>query len=88
MNITINLEQIILDGIDIAPSQRPRLQVAIEAELSRLLQEKGIPRQLHQEKAIACLPASVKVTKGDKPEQMGREIAQSIYKYLLSPCLN
>ena len=79
MTLTINIEQIILEGIDIAPSQRPRLQTAVEAELSRLLQEKGIPRQLQKGGAIASLPANVKVTKGKNPEQMGKEIALSIY---------
>ena len=85
MTITINLEQIILEGIDIPPSQRPRLRVVVEEELSRLLQEKGIPRQLSQGTAIACLSATVKVTKGKKTEQMGREIAQSIYTQLSAP---
>ncbi|MDJ0582126.1 hypothetical protein [Crocosphaera sp.] len=87
MTITINLDQIILEEIDIPPSQRPRLRVVVEEELSRLLQEKGIPRQLYQGTTIACLSATVKVTKGRKTEQMGKEIAQSIYSYLAgSPC--
>ncbi len=81
-NLNLNIEHIILEGIDIAPSQRPRLQTAVEAELSRLLQAKGIPRQLQKGGAIPCLPATVKVTKGKKTEQMGKEIAQSIYSYL------
>ena len=79
MTININIERIILEGIDIPPSQRPRLQTAIAAELSRLLQEKGIPTQLEKGGAIASLPASVEVTKGKNPEQMGKEIALSIY---------
>ncbi|MDJ0662599.1 MAG: hypothetical protein QNJ42_24405 [Crocosphaera sp.] len=79
MTITINLDQIILEGIDIPPSQRPRLRVVVEEELSRLLQEKGIPRQLYQKTAIAGFSATVKVTKGKKTEEIGREIAQSIY---------
>ena len=82
MTITINLDQIILEGIDIPPSQRPRLRVVVEEELSRLLQEKGIPRQLYKGTAIACLSATVKVTKEKKIEEIGREIAQSIYTEL------
>ena len=69
MTITINLDQIILEGIDIPPSQRPRLRVVVEEELSRLLQEKGIPRQLYKGTAIACLSATIKVTK-EKKETM------------------
>ncbi|MDY6898118.1 MAG: hypothetical protein SWZ49_08560 [Cyanobacteriota bacterium] len=46
MNIKLNIEQIILEGVDVPRSQRPRLQAAVSAELSRLLTEKGVPPHL------------------------------------------
>ncbi|MGB3653857.1 MAG: hypothetical protein WBA41_21955 [Rivularia sp. (in: cyanobacteria)] len=79
MNLKLNIEQIILEGVDVPRSQRPRLQAAVSAELSRLLTEKGVPPHLQNGGAISSIPATVNVTKSIKPEQMGREIAQSIY---------
>ncbi|MDJ0737538.1 MAG: hypothetical protein QNJ47_26315 [Nostocaceae cyanobacterium] len=79
MNLKLNIEQIILEGVDLPRSQRSRLQAAVETELLRLLSENGLPPHLQGGGTIPNLPATVNVTKGMKPEQMGREIAQSIY---------
>ena len=84
MNINLQIERIILDGIDIPRSLRPRLQAALETELSRLLSENGLPLHLQSGGAIPDLPATVNVTKGAKPEEMGMQIAQSVYKGIIS----
>ncbi len=84
MNLNLNIERIILEGVNLSHSQRSRLQAVLEVELSRLLRENGLPSHLQNGGVISHLPASVTVTKGIKPEQMGMEIAQSIYGELVN----
>ena len=84
MNINLNIEQIVLEGVDLPRSQRSRLQEAPSAELSRLMSEHGIPPHLRGGGEIPNLHVNVKEIKGLKPEQMGVQIAQSIYGGMVS----
>ena len=84
MNINLQIERIILDDIDIPRSQRYRLQAALETELSRLLNENNLPSQLQNGGTISSLNATVNLTKEITPEQMGTQIAQSVYKGMTS----
>ena len=80
MHLNLNIKRIILEGVDLPRSQRSRLQVAVSTELSRLLTENGLPTSLQKGGAIPSIPATVSATKGMSPEEMGKEIAQSIYR--------
>jgi hypothetical protein len=42
VNVNLHIERLILEGIDLDPAQRPILQAAVEAELSRLIAEGGV----------------------------------------------
>jgi hypothetical protein len=79
MNINIQIERLILEGVNFSPGQRRQLQAAVEAELSRLLAANGLPACLQNGGAIPKLPATLNVTQNPNPSQMGQEIAQSIY---------
>ena len=79
MHLNLNIERIILEGVDLPRSQRSRLQTAVSTELSRLLTENGLPTSWQRGGSIPSIPATVSATKGMSPEQMGTEIAQSIY---------
>jgi hypothetical protein len=79
MNINLQIERLILEGVDLSPRQRRQLQAAVEAELSRLLSENGLPPSLQNGGTIPKLPASLNVTQNSNPTQMGEQIAQSIY---------
>jgi hypothetical protein len=37
MNISVHIERLVLDGLFVSHGQRPLLQAAVEAELTRLL---------------------------------------------------
>ena len=39
MNMEVRIDRLVLEGIDLAHADRPRLQAAVEIELSRLLAE-------------------------------------------------
>ena len=79
MNINIQIERLILEGVSLPRSQRIQLQAAVEAELSRLFLENGLPPSLKNGGTISKLPANINVTKTIDPTQMGQQIAQSIY---------
>ena len=79
MNINIEIERLILEGVSIPRSQRPLLQAAVEAELSRLFSVNGLPPSLKNGGTISKLPANINVTQSTNPTQMGQQIAQSIY---------
>ncbi|MDJ0681401.1 MAG: hypothetical protein AB4372_32800 [Xenococcus sp. (in: cyanobacteria)] len=80
MNINLYIDRLILEGIELSPSQRTLLQATIESELSRLLTVNGIPENLEGGGNILRLPTSINVKKNMNPRQMGQEIAQSIYR--------
>lgn len=80
MNINLQIERLILDGVNLSPSQRRHLQAAVEAELSHLFNVQGVPEQWQQGGAIAALPAgNLEVVQGAPPAEMGQKIAQQIY---------
>jgi hypothetical protein len=80
MNIRINIERLILDGLPITHSQGPLVQAAVEAELTRLLTENGLAGSLQEGGAVPSVRANViQLTSGSTPSQIGTQIAQSVY---------
>lgn len=82
MNINFQIERLILEGIELSPSQRALLQTTVESELSRLLAVNGIPQHLQGGIYIPKLPTSINVKNNMNPRQMGQGIAHSIYQNL------
>ena len=80
MNIDLHIERLILDGIDISHHERPVLQAGVTAELTRLLTEGGLQPGLTAGGAMAFARGDdIQMNPGGDPEQLGQQIAQSIY---------
>lgn len=80
MNVSLHIERLILDGIDIGPAQRPLLQEALQAELGRLLTEGGIGDGWADGGAVPSVRAGGFQMSGEgNPVQLGRQIAGSVY---------
>jgi hypothetical protein len=80
MNVNLQIERLILEGIDLSPSQRRHLQTVVATELAQLLTVQGVPAQWQAGGAIADLPAGkLAVTPSASPTEMGQQIAQQIY---------
>lgn len=80
MNINVNIERLILDGISVSHAQRPLLQAAVEAELGRLLAEGGLGAELRSGGAVPSVPAAaIQISPDGNPTQWGQQIAQSVY---------
>lgn len=80
MNLEVRIERLVLEGIALTPEQRPRVQAALEAELTRLLAEGGLDPVLLESGALPRVPAGSFTLSGDgDPPQLGQQIAQAVY---------
>jgi hypothetical protein len=80
MNIELHIEQLILDGIAIAPGQRALLHAAVEAELTRLLTQGGLAEGLANGGALPSIrTGAIQLAPDGDPQRMGTQIAQSVY---------
>jgi hypothetical protein len=79
MNINLHIERLVLDGVDIAPGQRQLLQASVEAELTRLLADRGLAPGFAQGVALPKLSTNGMQLTGNNPTQLGQQIAQSVY---------
>ncbi|BAY08527.1 hypothetical protein [Calothrix sp. NIES-2098] len=84
MDINIQIDRLILEDINISPSQRRHLQSTVESELSSLFTANGLPSHLHNGAAFPSLPlGKVEVTNTTDTTVMGQQIAQQIYSQLI-----
>jgi hypothetical protein len=80
MNINLHIERLILDGLSLEAANRALLQAAVETELVRLLTRDGVGQHLQNGGASPRASASeIRLTAQAGPEQMGKQIAGSIY---------
>lgn len=78
MNINIDIEKLILEGVPISPSQARLLQAAVAAELKRLLANEGLSNNLVS--GGVAPGGAIQLKPGTHPTQMGQQIAQEIYR--------
>jgi hypothetical protein len=80
MKINIAIDRLVLDGIDIAAADRPRLRAAVESELARLIAGGGISGGLAGGIAVPSVPASsIAIAASRSPRELGSAIAGSVY---------
>lgn len=80
MKIHLHIECLVLEGIPLEKRHGSQVQVAVEAELARLIQDNGLSQKLQSGGALP------RVRVGDlqfgpqtRPNQIGQQIAQSVY---------
>jgi hypothetical protein len=78
--INLHIERIILDGIDLAPSDYHVLQTALQAELTRLLSNGSITDDLIGAGTVPHINAgTLTVTENSTPAEIGTLLAQTVY---------
>ncbi len=80
MRIDVRIEELVLHGID--SRERYRVADALEAELGRILSERGVPESLSEDRRIESLDLGSFQISCNKPESIGRGLALAIYNWL------
>ena len=82
MRINVQIDRLVVDGIDLDRRQRPLMQAAFEQELSRLLVQDGLSSELSSGVALRSLNApSIQIANANKsPDAFGQQVAQAVYK--------
>jgi hypothetical protein len=79
-NVSLHIERLVLDGVDIAPGQRHLLQVSVASELTRLLSEGGLAPQLIGGGAQPRITSpAIQFNSSNGPTELGRQIAGAVY---------
>jgi hypothetical protein len=85
MNINLYIERLVLNGFDIPTHQRPALQAAMTAELTRLLTEGGLQPGLTLGGVMAFVRGNnIQMNPGGNPEHLGQQIAGAVFGGLKS----
>jgi len=81
MNIIVHIERLILEGLPIPPDQHLKVQVAVEAELARLLSADGLSASLLSGGTWSRVPANaIELANDGTPVLLGQQIARAVYK--------
>lgn len=81
MRITLNIERVVLEGIQVTPAQRCTLGAAFETELARLITERFTEAPSGTGFSTPMLPAlSVQLATPLDPAAAGAEIARAVYR--------
>lgn len=83
MNLDLRINEIVIgEGIDVPRSMRRVLQAVVEAELTRLFAEKGLPHHLEKGAGIPGMQVDLELKGKTSPDRLGKMVAQSIYEKL------
>ncbi len=79
MKINLHIDQLALEGVDIAPGQGHVLQASVIRELTRRIAEGGVSSGLSAGHAQSRLNTDSIQLSNNNPTQIGQQIAQSVY---------
>lgn len=80
MDVNLHIERLVLDGITLSARERAVLGTAVTDELTRLINEGGLPASLPASGIVPFIPAGAIQLGGDhNPSLLGQQIAQAVY---------
>jgi hypothetical protein len=82
VSVVVNVERLVLDGVDVRVADRPKVQAAVEAELARLLAERGLGAELGGGGATPRLAGGTVRLGAGGPAGLGRGIAAAAHEGL------
>ncbi len=81
MSVTVRIDRLVLDGLDLAPGHPQRLRTSLESELARLL---ALPKASGM--AGGATPHlrthDVPMRRDVSPEAIGRHVARAVHRRL------
>lgn len=78
-HVRVHVGHVVLDGIALAPADRPLLHAALQSELARLLGEGGVSPDYAAGGAAPRLRAPAVVDSAADPASLGRQIAHAVF---------
>jgi hypothetical protein len=82
VSVVVDVERLVLEGVEVGVADRPKVQAAVEAELARLLGERGLGPELGAGGATPRVAGgTVRVARAD-PTGLGRGIAAAAHEGL------
>ena len=82
MSILVDIERLVLDGVEVHVTDCPMMQAALESELARLLVTRGLGRELGAGGAAPRVTGgTIRLGVGD-PIGLGRRIAAAAHEGL------
>ncbi len=86
MNIVLHIERLVLEGVATEPGRQNALRQAVQAELVRLLGERGLAHEWRHDAAVRrisgaplMLPAAPRHLQPVRTAELGRQIAASVH---------
>ncbi|MCK6554658.1 hypothetical protein L6Q96_08790 [Candidatus Binatia bacterium] len=77
MRITVHIERLILDGVQLAPADAAQLREALERDLARLVRRRGLAPALLHGGAFAMLTGPA-ITLQRPPEALAEQVAGAV----------
>ncbi len=78
MNINLHIERLVLDGVNITPGERHLLQTSVTTELTQMINNVGLARNLVEGVFIPRLSTNGIQLHNNKPIEFGQQIAQAV----------
>ena len=81
MKINVQIDRLIVNGMDFPHSQRPLMQAAFERELARLIGRDGLNNELSSDIALPSLHTpAIQIGNRNNPDAFGQQVAQAVYR--------
>ncbi len=81
MSVAVHIDRLILDGLAVLPGSPGAIGAHVEHELSRLLAQGGVRRELEQGGVVATLRGgTVDLAHAREASVLGRQVARAVYR--------
>jgi hypothetical protein len=78
-DIHLHIEQLVLRGVELTPSQRQQLQAGLEAALTQQLTQGGLAPELLRSANPVVAAQAMPWRSGQDAAQLGQSIARAVY---------
>jgi hypothetical protein len=78
MNIDVHIERLVIEG-QIAPADVSRIRRGLQRELTRLVRDGGLSKELHSSVALPSMRGGAIAGRTDRTAAIGPQVARAVY---------